>query len=422
MAELSTVAIAVKVSRRGVVWPVFELQSVAARRGMELPAALNAQHSAAVYALIEQALHVDDAVRKPADAALRQCEQVPGFVDVLCEIVARGDAFDVQGRLMAVICLKNAVQRTWRPRGRTDVRVISADERARLKAFVLSETAMREGNRQVAVQLAVLCSKVARNDWPNEWPELFPTLIAHARRAQEAGSELAMARAVSTLFRSLKELSSKKLLGHRAAFAAMACELYPQVHPMWRHLSEQLLQSLLALPAAAAERAAAAGGGVDAATQQQLAAQLSALEPLAEMTTALVKVLMHVVLHGFPSTSSAAGASDVRAAAATPSDGAAGIPLEHLTPLLDHELLDHLKALLRGLGGLEALPPALAHAAPEALVVQARSDRPRHPRNVPLSVTRARARSSCSCASSRGAWRRSRSRRRKRTSSRSAAS
>ena len=85
---------------------------------MELPAALNAQHSAAVYALIEQALHVDDAVRKPADAALRQCEQVPGFVDVLCEIVARGDAFDVQGRLMAVICLKNAVQRTWRPRGR----------------------------------------------------------------------------------------------------------------------------------------------------------------------------------------------------------------------------------------------------------------------------------------------------------------
>ena len=109
---------------------------------MELPAALNAQHSAAVYALIEQALHVDDAVRKPADAALRQCEQVPGFVDVLCEIVARGDAFDVQGRLMAVICLKNAVQRTWRPRGRTDVRVISADERARLKAFVLSETAV----------------------------------------------------------------------------------------------------------------------------------------------------------------------------------------------------------------------------------------------------------------------------------------
>ena len=156
---------------------------------MELPGELTAQHSAALYGLIEQALHVDDAVRKPADAALRQCEQIVGFVDVLCDIVARGDTFDWQGRLMAVICLKNAVQRTWRPRGRADVRTVSVDERARLKAFMLSEAVMHEGNRQVAVQLAVLCSKVARNDWPSEWTELFPTLISHAKCAQDAGSE-----------------------------------------------------------------------------------------------------------------------------------------------------------------------------------------------------------------------------------------
>ena len=57
----------------------------------------------------------------------------------------------------------------------------------------------------------MLCSKVARNDWPAEWPELFPTLIAHARRG--GASEREMSRAVGTLFRALKELSSKKLLG-----------------------------------------------------------------------------------------------------------------------------------------------------------------------------------------------------------------
>ena len=112
---------------------------------------LSQEHSAALFGVIEQTLHVEDAVRKPAESALRQCEQIAGYIDVLLDIVTRVDTFDARGRLMAVICLKNAVQRMWRPRGRTDVRVVSADERARLKAFVLCGACMNEPNRQVGL-------------------------------------------------------------------------------------------------------------------------------------------------------------------------------------------------------------------------------------------------------------------------------
>ena len=102
---------------------------------MELPAVLSAADAEALYSLIGMSMQADDGVRKPAEEALRRCEDLPGFLDALLAIVVRADAAP-QARLMAVICLKNLVTRCWKARGRA--RGMSAEERARLKAFVLA--------------------------------------------------------------------------------------------------------------------------------------------------------------------------------------------------------------------------------------------------------------------------------------------
>ena len=76
--------------------------------------------------------------------------------------------------------MKNIVRRLWRRRG-SAVRAITAEEKARLRAAILQPVFFQQTDKTLAVQLAVLVSKVARHDWPRAWPELFPTLLAIAQ-------------------------------------------------------------------------------------------------------------------------------------------------------------------------------------------------------------------------------------------------
>jgi hypothetical protein len=88
--------------------------------------------------------------------------QVQALVTVLTERNLNEDE-----RLLAVICLKNAVDKCWRLRDRN--KIVNEREKIMLRAFV--GTWFGEQSRRVATQLSVLISRVARADWPNAWPE-----------------------------------------------------------------------------------------------------------------------------------------------------------------------------------------------------------------------------------------------------------
>lgn len=74
---------------------------------------------------------------------------------------------------------------------------------------------------QLALQLAVLVSKVARFDCPTEWPELVPTLLQVVRNPDD----LPQQRSLLVLHHVTKSLASKRLAGDRRVFQEVSSKL-----------------------------------------------------------------------------------------------------------------------------------------------------------------------------------------------------
>jgi hypothetical protein len=71
---------------------------------------------------------------------------------------------------------------------------------------------------QIAEMLAVLISKIARFDYPREWPDLFSVLAQQLHSADVLASH----RIFLILFRTLKELSTKRLTADQKTFAEVS--------------------------------------------------------------------------------------------------------------------------------------------------------------------------------------------------------
>ncbi|KAL5974983.1 hypothetical protein ACLOJK_031659 [Asimina triloba] len=173
-------------------------------------------------------------------------------------ITAKDLASQADVRLMASVYFKNSISRYWR--NRRDSPGISSEEKIHLRKKLLSH--LREENYQIAVQLAVLISKIGRIDYPKECsmqtkkaelmrklhalcsnefyfqihylslqvrlvlimlaagmmfrPELFSVLAQQLQLADTLASH----RIFLILFRTLKELSSKRLTSDQRNFSA----------------------------------------------------------------------------------------------------------------------------------------------------------------------------------------------------------
>ncbi|CAK9172020.1 unnamed protein product [Ilex paraguariensis] len=174
--------------------------------------ALSASDLPAMYTLLANSLSRDESVRKPAEAALAQSECRPGFCSCLMEVITAKDlAAQVDVRLLASVYFKNSINRYWR--NRRDSSGISVEEKIHLRQKLLSH--LREDNYQIALTLAVLISKIARIDYPRDWPELVSTLAQQLQSADILTSH----RIFMVLFRTLKELSTKRLTSDQRTFA-----------------------------------------------------------------------------------------------------------------------------------------------------------------------------------------------------------
>ncbi|KAK6943462.1 Importin-beta, N-terminal domain [Dillenia turbinata] len=187
--------------------------------------ALSASDLPAIYTMLSNSLSGDESLRKPAEAALSQFESRPGFCSCLMEVITAKDlASQTHIRLLATVYFKNNISRYWR--NRRDSSGISNEEKVHLRQKLLSH--LREENHQIATMLAVLISKIARIDYPKEWPELFSILAQQFRSADILTSH----RIFIILFRTLKELSTKRLTSDQRTFAEMIsqeCSVSPYI-------------------------------------------------------------------------------------------------------------------------------------------------------------------------------------------------
>ncbi|OMO84989.1 hypothetical protein CCACVL1_10480 [Corchorus capsularis] len=189
--------------------------------------ALSASDLPAIYSLLTNSMSQDETIRKTAEAALSQSESRPGFCSCLMEVITAKDlASQVDVRLMASVYFKNSINRYWR--NRRDSSGISSEEKLHLRQRLLSH--LREENHQIAQMLAVLISKIARFDYPREWPELFSFLAQQLQSADVLTSH----RIFTILFRTLKELSTKRLTADQRNFAEISSHLFEYCWHLWQ--------------------------------------------------------------------------------------------------------------------------------------------------------------------------------------------
>ncbi|CAI9097268.1 OLC1v1033653C1 [Oldenlandia corymbosa var. corymbosa] len=196
--------------------------------------ALSAADLPTMYNLLANSLSGDESVRKPAETALAQSENRPGFCSCLMEVITAQDlASQADVRLMASVYFKNSINRYWR--NRRDSSGISNEEKIHLRQKLLSH--LREENDQIALTLAVLISKIARIDYPKEWPDLFSVL---AQRLQSSDI-LSSHRIFMILFRSLKELSTKRLPSDQKNFAEISSQFFDYCWHLWQTDAQTIL-------------------------------------------------------------------------------------------------------------------------------------------------------------------------------------
>ncbi|KAF3450391.1 hypothetical protein FNV43_RR06471 [Rhamnella rubrinervis] len=203
--------------------------------------ALSASDLPTIYSLLANSMSGDESIRKPAELALAQCEARPGFCSCLMEVITAKDLISqVDVRLLASVYFKNSINRYWR--NRRDSLGISNEEKAHLRQKLLSH--LREENYQIAVMLAVLISKIARIDYPKEWAELFSVLAQQLQSADVLSSH----RIFLTLFRTLKELSTKRLASDQRKFAEISSHLFEYSWHLWQSDIQTILHAFSTLP------------------------------------------------------------------------------------------------------------------------------------------------------------------------------
>ncbi|KAL3531674.1 hypothetical protein ACH5RR_005195 [Cinchona calisaya] len=202
--------------------------------------ALSASDVPMMYTLLANSLSGDENVRKPAEVALVQSENRPGFCSCLMEVISAKDLVSqADVRLMASVYFKNSINRYWR--NRRDSSGISNEEKIHLRQKLLSH--LGEENDQIALTLAVIISKIARIDYPKEWTDPFSVLAQQLQSADILSSH----RIFMILFRSLKELSTKRLTPDQRNFAEISSHLFDYCWHLWQTDTRTILHGFSVL-------------------------------------------------------------------------------------------------------------------------------------------------------------------------------
>ncbi|XP_017775673.1 PREDICTED: importin-11 [Nicrophorus vespilloides] len=188
-----------------------------------------------VLEVLQRASSQNADILKPAEAKLREWEIQPGFYSMLYNILSN-HSIDLNVRWIAVLYLKIGVDRYWR---KSAPNAISEDEKRTIRQALGSN--YQEPVNQIAIQLAVLVSKVARMDCPRDWPELFPMLL----QAVESSDPIVQHRSLLTLHHVVKAISSKRLPGDRRLFQEFTSNIYSFILNLWNNFTECFINSVM---------------------------------------------------------------------------------------------------------------------------------------------------------------------------------
>ncbi|KAH6938891.1 hypothetical protein HPB50_014678 [Hyalomma asiaticum] len=192
---------------------------------------MNQENCAVVLETLRKAASQDAEQLKPAEQQLKCWETEKWFYSALLSIFS-DHSVEVNVRWLAVLYIKNGIERYWR---KTATNAISEEEKKVLRQKMISNF-----HEPLALQLAVLVSKVARFDCPTEWPELVPTLLQVVRNPDD----LPQQRSLLVLHHVTKSLASKRLAGDRRVFQELASNIFGFILQLWTSQTEAFLNQM----------------------------------------------------------------------------------------------------------------------------------------------------------------------------------
>lgn len=123
-------------------------------------------------------------------------------------------------RYLSIIQLKNGIDKYWR---RTAQNAITAEEKAEIRSHLL-EGGIGEAETQLALQNALVVSKVVRIDYPLDWPDVLTSLIKALRTANES-NQLHLRRGMLMLLQVVKELATARLRKSQTSLQSVTPEI-----------------------------------------------------------------------------------------------------------------------------------------------------------------------------------------------------
>jgi len=168
---------------------------------------------------------------KEAEKKLENWETQAGFYSLLM-FVFRNKSLDMNIRWMAILYIKIGVDRYWR---KTATHAISEDEKTFMKQNLM--LSFDEPVNQVATQIAVLISKIARTEL-KDWPELLPTLLKDIQSEDAFHQQ----RTLLIFNHVIKMLASKRLICDRQLFQQITGDTFGFILQLWQHTTSALME------------------------------------------------------------------------------------------------------------------------------------------------------------------------------------
>ncbi|CAH0559233.1 unnamed protein product [Brassicogethes aeneus] len=185
--------------------------------------------------VLQRASSQNPDILKPAVEKLKEWETQPGFYNTLLNVFCNHNV-DVNVRWIAVLYLKNGIDKYWRKKAPG---AILEEEKECIRQGLLSN--FNEPVSAIAIQRAVLVSKIARHDFPKEWSQLFPILV----QAVESPDNLIQHRALLTLHHVIKAVSTKRLPGDKKNFQELTNKIYPFTLNLWHNYTENFIRDIV---------------------------------------------------------------------------------------------------------------------------------------------------------------------------------
>ncbi|KAH7027636.1 armadillo-type protein [Microdochium trichocladiopsis] len=173
-----------------------------------------------LFRVLQAASSYDSSQRQSAGQQLSAWEAIPDYYPGL-QAVFLDRTLPREVRLLAIIQLKNGIDKYWRQH--TAKNGIPPAEKHAIRTNLYSGT-IGEPDKQLALHNALVIAKVVRIDFPTDWPDALSSLIEILRSSKD-GDQLHLMGALTVLLRIVKELGTARLRKSQTALQSVTPEL-----------------------------------------------------------------------------------------------------------------------------------------------------------------------------------------------------